>query len=285
VDGAPGGALSRRENSHRLIQHRKPRTKPANKPNKRRGTALNANPADQLRLLDLQGLDVRLTQLAHKRRTLPELAEAEKVDQRLADLRDVLIAAETAEGDVAREQKKAEADVEQVVNRAARDRQMLESGRGSAKDLENIQHELDTLARRQSDLEDVVLEVMERREAAQTRVAEMSKQRDEAQARRDEITATIAKAAEEIDRDVTKLTAERATIAGTIPDDLLALYERVRESGGGVGAAALRQRRCEGCRLELDISEINAIKAAPADQVVRHEECGRILVRVPDSGL
>ena len=249
-----------------------------------RGTALNANPADQLRLLDLHGLDLRLAQLAHKRRTLPELAEAEKVDRRLADLRDVLVAAETAEGDVAREQKKAEADVEQVVNRADRDRKMLESGRGSAKDLENIQHELDTLARRQSDLEDVVLDVMERREAAQARVAEMSAQRDEAQARRDEVAASLAKASEEIDRDAEAAAAERATTAGVIPEDLLALYERIR-ADNGVGAAAIRQRRCEGCRLELDISEVNAVKAAAADQVVRHDSCGSILVRVADSGL
>lgn len=207
------------------------------------------------------------------------------MDQRLADLRDVLVAAQTAEGDVARELKKAEADVEQVVNRAVRDRRLLESGRGSAKDLENIQHELATLARRQSDLEDVVLEVMERMETAQARVAEMSAQRDEAQARRDEVGAALLAAQSEIDAEIGKLTAERATAAGTIPEDLLALYERVRAANGGVGAAAIRQRRCEGCRLELDISEINAIKAAPADQVVRHEECGRILVRVPDSGL
>ncbi|GAA2050700.1 C4-type zinc ribbon domain-containing protein [Catenulispora yoronensis] len=207
------------------------------------------------------------------------------MDQRLADLRDVLIAAETAEGDVAREQKKAEADVEQVVNRANRDRQLLASGRGSAKDLENLQHELDTLARRQSDLEDVVLEVMERMETAQARVAEMSAQRDEAQSRRDEIGAAVAAAQGGIDAEAAKLTGERATTSGTIPEDLLALYERVRESSGGIGAAAIRQRRCEGCRLELDISEVNAIKAAAPDQVVRHEECGRILVRVPDSGL
>ncbi|WP_228555060.1 zinc ribbon domain-containing protein [Catenulispora pinisilvae] len=233
----------------------------------------------------MQGLDTRLAQLEHKRRTLPELAEAEKVDQRLADLRDVLVAAQTAEGDVAREQKKAEADVEQVVNRAVRDRQMLQSGRGSAKDLENIQHELQTLAKRQSDLEDVVLEVMERRETAQNRVTEMTVQRDEAQTRRDEVAAAIAEATGAVDRDVAAVTAERATIAGVLPEDLLALYERIRAAEFGVGAAALRRRRCEGCQLELDISEVNAIKAKPADEVVRHEACGRILVRVPDSGL
>jgi uncharacterized protein len=247
--------------------------------------ALNANPADQLRLLDLQAVDARLAQLAHKRRTLPELAEAEKVDHRLRDLADVLVAAQTAEGDIAREQKKAEADVEQVVNRAVRDRQMLDSGRGSAKDLENIQHELQTLARRQSDLEDVVLEVMERREAAQNRVAEMTVQRDEAQARRDQIGAAIEAAYQGIDGEAANLQIERKAVAGVLPADLLALYERLREANGGVGAAALRQRRCEGCRLGLDISEINKIKAADPDEVVRCDSCGRILVRVPGSGL
>jgi len=172
-----------------------------------------------------------------------------------------------------------------VVNRAARDQQMLDSGRGSAKDLENIQHELQTLARRQSDLEDVVLEVMERREAAQTRVADMTVQRDEAQARRNEIGAAIEAAYQAVDGESANLQIERKAVAAVLPEDLLALYERLRENHAGVGAAALRQRRCEGCRLELDISEINKIKAAPADEVVRCDSCGRILVRVPDSGL
>jgi predicted nucleic acid-binding Zn-ribbon protein len=197
----------------------------------------------------------------------------------------VLIAAETVEGDVAREQKKAEADVEQVVNRATRDRQMLDSGRGSAKDLESIQHELQTLARRQNDLEDIVLAVMERREAAQNRVAEMSVQRAEAQIRRDEISAALDAAYQNIDTEAATLQAERKTLTAVLPDDLLALYERLREANGGVGAAALRQRRCEGCRLELDISEVNKIKAAARDEVMRCDSCGRILVRVPESGL
>jgi predicted nucleic acid-binding Zn-ribbon protein len=197
----------------------------------------------------------------------------------------VLIAAQTAEGDVAREQKKAEADVEQVVNRATRDRQILDSGRGSAKDLENIQHELQTLARRQSDLEDIVLEVMERREAAQKRVTEMTAQRDEAQARRDQISGAIDAAYQSIDAEAANLQVERKAVAAVLPEDLLALYERLREANAGIGAAALRQRRCEGCRLELDISEINKIKAADPDEVMRCDSCGRILVRVPDSGL
>ena len=124
---------------------------------------MNAEPADQLRLLDLQALDSKLDQLAHRRRTLPSLAELQGLETKLGQLRDVHAVSAAADSDLAREQAKAEADVEQVRNRADRDRKLLASGTGSAKDLENLQHELESLARRQSDLEDVVLEVIDRK--------------------------------------------------------------------------------------------------------------------------
>jgi predicted nucleic acid-binding Zn-ribbon protein len=138
-----------------------------------RSPQLNAAPADQIRLLDVQALDIRLQQLAHKRRSLPEHAEIESLTKDLTQLRDLLVAAQTEEGDCAREQTKAEQDVDQVRKRAARDQQRLDSGAvSSPKDLENLQREITSLAKRQGDLEDVVLEVMERRESAQARVAE-----------------------------------------------------------------------------------------------------------------
>ncbi|MGI9007232.1 MAG: zinc ribbon domain-containing protein [Streptosporangiaceae bacterium] len=59
----------------------------------------------------------------------------------------------------------------------------------------------------------------------------------------------------------------------------------MRAQHGGVGAAALHQRRCQGCHLTLNTVDVNTIRAAPPDEVLRCEECRRILVRTPDSGL
>ncbi|MGW2995881.1 zinc ribbon domain-containing protein, partial [Streptomyces sp. NPDC001193] len=132
---------------------------------------MNAEPADQIRLLDVQALDVRLSQLAHKRKSLPEHTEVESLTKDLTQQRDLLVAAQTQASDAAREQTKAEQDVDQVRQRAARDQQRLDSGAGiSARDLANLQSEVVSLAKRQADLEDVVLEVMERLEGAQERV-------------------------------------------------------------------------------------------------------------------
>ncbi len=201
-------------------------------------------------------------------------------------MRDLLIAAQTEEGDTAREQTKAEQDVDQVRKRAARDQERLDSGAiTSPKDLENLQREIASLARRQSDLEDVVLEIMERREAAQERVAELTRRVESVQSRIDDATARRDAALEEIDAETATVTKEREVVAGAVPADLIKLYDKLREQHGGVGAARLYQRRCEGCRLELNITEINEIRQAPANSVTRCENCRRILVRTPESGL
>ncbi|MFF3729107.1 zinc ribbon domain-containing protein [Streptomyces sp. NPDC002476] len=247
---------------------------------------MNAAPADQNRLLDVQALDVRLSQLAHRRKSLPEHAEIESLTSDLAQLRDLLIASQTEESDTAREQTKAEQDVDQVRQRAARDQQRLDSGAvASPKDLENLQREITSLAKRQGDLEDVVLEVMERREAAQERVTELSDRVSAVQAKADDATARRDAATEELDEETASVTKEREVVAASVPADLLKLYDKLREQQGGIGAARLYQRRCEGCRLELNITEINEVKAASPDTVLRCENCRRILVRTAESGL
>jgi predicted nucleic acid-binding Zn-ribbon protein len=247
---------------------------------------LNAASPDQIRLLDVQGLDVRLQQLAHKRKSLPAHAEIESLSKDLSQLRALLVAAQTEESDCAREQTKAEQDVDQVRQRAARNQHRLDSGAiTSPKDLSNLQHEVASLAKRQGDLEDVVLEVMERRESAQERVTELTGRVASVQAKIDDATARRDAALEEIDGEVASVTKEREVIAAAVPADLLKLYEKLREQHGGIGAAKLYQRPCQGCRQELAITELNEVRAAAPDTVVRCENCRRILVRTAESGL
>ncbi|MFF1547197.1 zinc ribbon domain-containing protein [Streptomyces sp. NPDC058291] len=247
---------------------------------------MNAEPADQIRLLDVQALDVRLQQLAHKRRSLPEHAEIESLTKDLTQLRDLLVAAQTEEGDTAREQTKAEQDVDQVRQRSVRDQQRLDSGAAtSPKDLENLQREIVSLAKRQGDLEDVVLEVMERRESAQERVAELTERVGSVQGKIDDATARRDAAFEELDGEAATVTKEREVIAASVPAELLKLYDKLREQQGGIGAAKLYQRTCQGCRQELAITDINDIRSAAPTTVVRCENCRRILVRTSESGL
>jgi predicted nucleic acid-binding Zn-ribbon protein len=239
-----------------------------------------------MRLLDLQELDTRLDRVAHRRRTLPELAEITKVEERLGGVGDALIAAQTEISDIDREQKKAEQDVDQVRARADRDQKRLDSGQvSSARDLENLQSEIASLQKRQADLEDIVLEVMERREEAENRLRTVETDKETAEKELAELTERRDTAYRELDGEAELVRTARAGVADDIPDDLLKLYEKLREQHRGVAAAALLRGQCQGCHLQLNTVELNAIRAAAEDDVLRCEECRRILVRTPESGL
>jgi predicted nucleic acid-binding Zn-ribbon protein len=246
---------------------------------------MKAAPEAQKRLLDLAELDAAADRLAHRRRTLPELAEIDGQSKRYAKLATEVIEAETEAGDLAREQVKAEGDVDTVRARADRDQKRLDSGAvTSPKDLANLQSEITSLHRRQGDLEEIVLEIMERREAADSKVADLRAQRDELAASRAAAEDRRDAALAEIDKEAAEVQTRRTGVLGEIPADLLTLYEKLREQYG-VGAAMLRAGRCQGCKVALSIAEMNHIKAAAHDEVLRCEECRRILVRTAESGL
>ena len=241
--------------------------------------------AAQLRLLDLQGADTFLAQQVHRRKTLPELAAIAERAERDTALHADVVDVGTRLGDIGGEQRRLENDVEAVRTRAARDEQRLQLGGLPAKELERLQHELTTLARRQSTLEDELLEVMEQREQADAALAKLNSQHTVLNGELAELGVARDAAFAEIDAASTEQSAQRAAIAAELPDDLLALYERAREHGGGVGAAMMRHRRCEGCHIELSASELGAARSAEPDAVVRCDNCRRILVRTAESGL
>ncbi|GAA4208594.1 zinc ribbon domain-containing protein [Actinocatenispora rupis] len=245
---------------------------------------MKADPAAQRRLLDLQATDTALTQLAHRRGHLPELAELERLDAELRDATDEQVRAETAVQDLDRDIARLERDIDQVRQRAARDRQRLESGSGGAKELESLQHELTSLGRRQSELEDGELELMEEREGAERTLAAATSRQSQVRGEREGVEQRRDAAVLEISTEEERRRSERDPLASVLPADLLALYERIR-ANTGIGAALLRGRRCEGCRLELSGSELSAVRSAPPNEVIRHEECGVILVRTNESGL
>lgn len=247
--------------------------------------SVKASPDAQLRLLELADLDAELGRLQHRRRGLPEITEVERLDVRDVELRDAIVAAESQSGDLSREQSKAEADVDQVRSRIERDRKRLDAGQvSSPRELENLQSELESLRRRQDDLEEAALSVMERQEEASGRAGALTAERAEVAAAREDAVARRDSAVAEIDEQMRKLDQQRSAIAAEVPGDLLALYEKLRDQHG-VAAAALRRGQCEGCHLALGTSDLNSIRAAPPDEVLRCEECRRILVRTPESGL
>jgi len=246
---------------------------------------VKADPFVQLRLLDLQALDSALDRLAHRRRTLPALAEIARLDGQIRGRRDDIALASATVSDLQRELDKAEADIEQVRTRRTRDEERLASGAiTQSKQLEDLSHEVATLRARQATLEDADLEVMERMEAAQVTLDALLQDAARHEADRELAESDRNREQREIDDESARTGTERVVVAAEIPADLLALYEKVRAAEGGVGAGQIERGRCDACRLDLMQNEKAEYRAAPVDEVLRHE-CRRILVRTAESGL
>lgn len=246
---------------------------------------MKADPRDQRRLLDLQAIDTALAQLAHRRRKLPEHAELESLARELSALEDERVRAQVAVEDLDRDITRMEKDVDQVRVRKDRDQSRLAAGSGPAREIEALQHEMVSLTRRQGELEDAQLELMEQREAAQEvldgiegRLTQTREKRAETEQRRGGALAEIAQ--EEQFR-----VSARQPLVGDLPADLIALYDKVREASGGLGAALLAGGRCGGCRLDLSGADRARIRSSPPDELARCEECRRIMVRTTESGL
>lgn len=240
----------------------------------------------QRRLLDLQAVDTTIAQLHHRRRQLPEHQQIAQAQTQRAALGERLTATKTMVSDLELELTKAEADLVPVRERRARDEQRVGDGSISdGKQLKALLDEIDHLGRRTSDLEDVQLDIMERLEARQAELAELTARRASGD---DELRGLMAARDRQLavlDAELAEASAERSLIADALPADLLAAYTRTAERSGGTGAALLKGGRCGGCQLQLNTGDLNRHRAAAEDEVLRCEECNRILVRTAESGL
>ncbi len=234
----------------------------------------------------MQELDSRIDALRHQLISIPEAVALAELMRGRSDVDDAARDFRIEVADLTEEQKRADADVEQVKARRVRDQGMIDAGSISdPKALQRMLGELESLQRRISDLEDVEIEVMERLETAQAGLVDRTAALEQIDAEAEVLERTRSKRAGDLEAELAGVTTDRAAAIDGLPEDLIALYEKLRGSKGGVGAAALRRRECQGCRLTLNASDLAVIAAKPADEVVRCEECDRILIRPGESGL
>ncbi len=244
---------------------------------------MKAEVVQQRSLLELADLDAELSRIEHRAGHLAEQQRFEQTQFEHRDANDRLASLRLALEDLDAEIAKFESEIEAVRGRENRDRSMLEAGAISAKQLSDLQHELETLERRRASLEDSLLEVMERRE-------ELQAQQDDELTKIDALESELADAQRARDDALVKIDqarhqnrSRRDELTSGIDPDLVSLYERQRALGGA-GAGRLQGRRCGACRIEIDRGGLARISAAADDDVLRCPECGAILLRVKDGG-
>jgi predicted nucleic acid-binding Zn-ribbon protein len=234
-------------------------------------------PAVLQRLLDLQAEDTAIKRLEDRRASLPEARRLAELNENLAELEADLHIANQQNADLAREQERLEGEIELIDQKVAREEQRMYSGSvANPKELSSLQAEVASLKRKKSSMEDELLDVMERKEQISETVQTLGAEREEAARESAELTAKVEGLTGEIDSELKVHESERVEVASTIPDDLLALYDKLRETKNGVGAAALEDGTCQGCHTKLPAKEVERVKAGGGLQ--RCDNCRRILV-------
>ena len=237
-----------------------------------------AAPAEQLKLLELQGLDARLKSLSNRRRALESDPRITDLEAALSVANGELGAAKLAVHDAEAELKRAEADVEQVATRIERDEAKLNSGTGLSKDLVALQKDIASLNKRRSDLEDVELEVLERLDVLRERQAAQQSIVDDIQGSFGGIRAELDERLAEVNAEETIVRGQRAEFAAGLDAGMLTVYEKTL-ARRGVGAARLFHGTSEGSGMQLSPGDLAEIKAASEDEIVFCPDSGCILVR------
>jgi len=243
---------------------------------------MKADPTDQRRLVDLADLDLRLAGLEHRRRTLPEQEELDRLEAERRSATESAARARIHAEDLDRATAKLRSDLQAVRTRREKDSELLAVGGVSDRQATELEYELGSLGRRQEALEAELAELDERREAVETDVRHSGATITDLDSRLMVMRSERDSALADLEDAVTATTEERARCAESVPADLLDLYGRSAE-GSGVGAAVLGGGRCSGCAMDLDRRTVAAFHDAPADEVLTCPECGVIVVRTPAS--
>jgi hypothetical protein len=245
--------------------------------------ALTASPAAQRVLLDVQAIDTTLQQLAHRERSLPERAAVDALKAQADVMREFVSGRRGEREDAGLELGRVESDVQVVEARIARDSGRLQAS-SSVKDIQGLEHELESLRGRLSNLEEIELSVMEKVETLEGELGAAADSLTQhllqlAVVERARDTALVA-----LGEERAEALAQRATLVATVPDDVLALYEKQRERYG-LGASHLRARVSSASGVELTGSDLAAVRHAAPDAVLLCPDSNAILVRTDESGL
>jgi len=241
---------------------------------------MQASVDQQSLILELQLLDNEIMQANTKLKSLPEIEQLLHIDKRITLATDELSIVKAEADQIALELRRGEVDVETVTDRIKKDEARLASGNATPKELEQLQHEVGTLKKRQEALEEIELEIMMRSDAIGARRDTLTTDLASLETLKSEINSRLATATAQINTLISDKNQARLLVVAKIEKPLIDLYEKIRAASGGVAAAALVGNKCNGCNLAINAVEMERIKSLSKDELLRCEECRRILVRI-----
>ena len=232
-------------------------------------------------LLLVQEADKEIALQTHKRGSLPERTAFEALDEKLNQAVALQERIKEHLEELDQDQAKTEAEIDETETSLQESNTRLYSGEiTGVRAIEALQEQIAVLKRRKQNSEEIVLEILARREAIESQSNVVNEKHAEISARHSEQADQLKTEESQIDEILGDLRQQRADLIAEIPSHLLADYEERRDRLGGIGVAALEGRHCVGCDLNLmhPIAEVERMRRADSDTPIDCSECGRIIV-------
>lgn len=223
-------------------------------------------------LIQLQEVDSKIRAQTEQKNRVPELLASldEKRAASKADLEKVKEALQTAQKNKRDRDKDLEVGAQKVEKLKARTSEIKNN-----KEYQAILKEIETAEQENKTIEDDILALMEKIDAAaaQIRAAEQRALEEEAaiQAEQKQHEAAFAKLEEEL-----KATEKaRQETMGRIQPQVLSQYEKLLLSKAGIAMAEARSESCSGCYMSIPPQVFVNVKKN--ESIITCPNCGRIL--------
>lgn len=237
---------------------------------------MKASPQEQSALLQLAEIDSELARLRRAVDAATDATATQPLRNQQREMASRLIDARSQLEALQLEAKRAQEDLDLVEQRIIKDQQLL-AGTSSTKDAQGIQHELDTLQRRKSELEDVQLALLDRIELAEQANLAVAAEKNDVDQR---LSAAVSQAESELLKarsGLDLIAARRAQHCSSLRPELFEFYEK--KAKRGVVAARLLGRECGACHMTIGATALAEIAELPADDIATCTECQAVLIR------
>lgn len=224
-------------------------------------------------LFRLQMLDDETDALEKEKATIP--GDMEGVDAKLEEMEKAIQIIKDESLDLTKLRDEKENDLRAIGDQINKFQGQLYQVKTN-REYESLQHEIDALKEKSSQVEDAILELLEKMEKLSATVVEEESKLSEFRREADREKTELSTREEELSDRIAIKYDERKRLVVNLDDSLVARYDRIRERKAGLAVAAVQNGACGGCYRRIPPQEIQELKKM--QRIIACEGCGRIIV-------
>ena len=224
-------------------------------------------------LVNLQRIEIEISSIKAKISNVDQ--RFEKLDESLRDFKQVIGEQESVIKELNQKYRNYETDVRMNLDRIKKSEAKLSSVKTN-KEYQALLKEVDDIKEKNSKLEDVMIEFLDRIEIAENTLNSKMAEYAELESRLNNEKETIQKETETGKRQLEQLDVDLNAVVAGIDEGLLATYNKAKSlQSNGIAIVAVKNAICQGCNMNIPPQMYNELQRG--DSLKKCPICDRII--------